>query len=124
MESKTKPEKRHGDRHFEPGFYQHYKGGIYYACVTALSNELTEDRIALVVYFSLEKGIYNTRPKDHPNYDSFLDDVYTEGVWKPRFRKMSGGDLLHLDVMGMYIKPPVKAMPTSALDEQEREIRR
>lgn len=119
--TETKPEKRRGDGPFEPGFYEHYKGGIYYACVVALSNELTEQRIGCVVYYSLEKGIYNMRPLDHPDYDSFLDEVCLKGFWTNRFRKLSGSDLLTMDVLKKYwhALPSVSPVPpaTPNLDE-------
>ena len=102
--TETKPEKRSDTgRYFEPGFYEHYKGGIYYAALIAKQNEMTEERIHVVVYFSLDKSQWNTRPVDEDKYDSFLDDVLINGNWVPRFKKMDGGDLLMKGVLEKYL---------------------
>lgn len=98
-----KVEKKQSSRYFEPGFYEHYKGGIYYAALVAHQNEMTPDRLAVVVYFSLDKSQWNTRPMEEDNYDSFLDDVLIDGDWRPRFKKMDGGDLLMKGVLEKYL---------------------
>ena len=102
--TETKPERRSDSgRYFEPGFYQHYKGGFYYAALIAKQNEMTEERISVVVYFSLDKSTWNTRPADDEKYDSFLDDVLISGEWVPRFKRMDGADLLMKGVLEKYL---------------------
>lgn len=98
-----KPEKKRSNRYFDPGFYEHYKGDFYYAAVCAFQNEMTPERIQVVIYYSLAKAQWNTRPLEEEQYDSFLDDVLVKGEWKPRFKKVNGGDLLMLGILEKYL---------------------
>jgi hypothetical protein len=71
---------------FTPGVYRHWKGGLYHALMVAEQNEMTEERILVVVYLSMTTGVWHTRPLRDARYDSFSDTVHlSDGKIKRRF---------------------------------------
>ena len=68
------------------GIYRHYKGGRYLVVAVAENHEHNGDRD--VVYISLLKGKYNTRPlqQDSRAQDSWTDEVvWPDGTTRERF---------------------------------------
>ena len=104
----SKVEKRVSSRYFEVGFYEHYKGGIYYAVAVAEQTE-TEARVPVVMYFSLDQAKWFTRPEDDENHASFLDDVRINGEWRPRFKNLNGVDILVMGILEKYLATARKA---------------
>lgn len=68
------------------GLFRHHKGGRYYVFGVATVHEHNGDKD--VIYLSLAKGEWNTRPlrKDSRNQDSWLDLVsWPDGKLRHRF---------------------------------------
>jgi hypothetical protein len=85
----TKPEKRQPENPepFERGVYRHYKGGLYIGKYLAIQNEVLDPPITVVVYYSLEKKTHHTRPLGDVRFDSWSDEVFVNGEWRPRFER-------------------------------------
>jgi hypothetical protein len=69
-----------------PGLYRHYRGGLYLVLLVAETHNHNGDLD--VVYASMERGAWRTRPanRDSRNEDSWNDTVeWPDGQMRRRF---------------------------------------